>query len=576
MNLPYHTSQSQEVASHCASVVLSYIVKRQFSDAILVGGGTNSLGFYYDFIFSQSLADHLLEMIEVEFRTFIKENHEFRMVSMMRENAASFFEHQDHPLLAESIVNERENILSFLQLNQFFGVCPPNELTQTQEIGAVKILGKETYFSFLGQQNVQVTRLIGVVRENPQNLKIFNKAYDQFVKKRDHRVLGKQLNLFQVPVNQKNVETTWYSKGMCLKKILEDWVFCGSGEENFWIQTPRFTLKQKKSYGDLGPIFEEEENIYEWVRSLTPEHLKFFERDDINRLKVKGKSLGERALLYGEYSEAKRWGLLCSTFYHTTQTTRICSKEQLQSKLISSLHFIEQIATIFGFEAYWVLVITRQKTPKAKKEFEAIDCLKRAFRSSAFQFPLEEEIEESEKEIEGPRFELRIRDTIQRNWTVSSLGIVKHLAHFSSANNDGEKLIVIAESIWNSLDRYIALLIEKYEGVLPFWLAPEQVRILVVGEVNLTYAQRVQHQMQEKGLRVEIDVGQEKLGMKIHEAEKEKVPYMILIGEQEARREKISVRSIHRKAESQLIELGPFLDKLYQESLRPQIQRQQC
>lgn len=558
---------------HLASELLALTVLKLFPNVQLVGGGVNSLGFFYDFIFQQPLSEGMLELIEVDMHRFIKEGHDLRFLSMMRENAQSLFEHHGLERLAEKAGHEECNIVEILQIGDFYGLCPALAFATTEEAGYVKILE----CAGLPQENPldewRVTRITGTSQLHSKELKSFLKTYDQFLKKRDHRHLGPKLNLFSFSKEGDPLGIVWHSKGIRLRRFLQDWLVKQLPQPPHEISTPAAVRQDfhPATPNQLEP-FRFEGSDYVLRSSPLRQHLHYFRNYPFGSEEFPWQ-INEYAEVYHDIPDYQRWGLFSACSHLSDQTTICSEKKQVIPELISSLQFIEQIITIFGFTARWVLIASRQKTPKARQESEAIGWLRIAFQESNSRFPLSPDLLE-EDEGETPRLELRIHDAIGRQWPASAIRIVIPLQEGDSVRftdrKEASSLVVWTRQIWGSLDRFIALLIERFEGEFPLWLAPEQVRVFAIGEANNAYAAQICTRFEQKGLRAGLDVRQSKLAVRIHEAETENIPYLVLVGEQERAKEKISVRAADKFKQNLTIDLESFLNKIDQEFLSPQ------
>lgn len=546
--------------------LLGCLVWRLVPDVQLVGGGVNSLGFFYDFVFRQPITREMLELIEVELHRFIKEEHPVRYLSMMRENAKTLFEHHRHFILAEKAGEEDCNILELLQVGNFYSLCPDLALASTLEAGHVKLLDYcvVTQEENEGGDGLKVTRLLGTSQPHAKELKSFLKTYDAYLKKRDHRLLGPKLNLFSFSDNMGSLGVIWHPKGMALRRILQVWL-----EQQLldspWISTP-LAVKAEFVTPNVQTIepFVFDGREYLLRSSFLRQHLESLKHFsfDVEELPWK---VSEAGSVFHFYPESQRWGLLCTCSNFIDQTTVCCKKEQVIQELISSLQFIEQIITIFGFKAQWVLVAGTVKNAKNQQEKEAIKWLRQAYQESGCKFPLDADLCE-ECDGETPRLELRISDALGREWATSAITMATELPDItilkSHALATDASLVVFTRRTWGSLERFIALLIEHFEGVLPFWLAPEQVRVIAIGEANRDYARELSRKLEQKGLRIKLDLRQSKLSMRIHEAEKENVPYLLLVGEQERLKQKISVRKAGKPNHNQLTDFEAFLKEI--------------
>lgn len=543
--------------------LVALIVWRLFPDVQLAGGGVNSLGFYYDFVFRQPLTKEMLELIDVELYRFVKEDHPIRYLSIMRENAQSLFTHHKHLKLAERAGQEECNILELLQVGDFYGICPVLALESTLEAGHIKLLDCYELAQDETQEDApRSTRLIGTSQMHAKELKSFVKTYEAFLKKRDHRTLGPKLNLFSFSESMGALGVVWHPKGMRLRRILQEWLDKKT-LDSAMISTP---LALREDFLSLSTQtiepFHFEGRGYVLRPSFLPQHLTHLKSSLMDSEELPWK-VTEAGNVFHFFPHSQWWGLFCTSTFHFDQTTVCCKREQVVSELISSLRFIEQIITIFGFKAHWILVVGRVKSPKNRQAQEAIEWLKQAFYESGCRLPLAPDWFE-EVEGETPRLELRISDAIGREWAASGVRIVTASSEVKAQYDLLEaharsSLVVFTRHIWGSLERFVGLLLEHYEGILPFWLAPEQVRLFAIGAADRGYAQEVGRRMEQKGLRVRLDLRQSKLGGRIHEAEIENVPYLVIVGEQERLKQKISVRAAGKAKDNQLVDLETFL-----------------
>lgn len=517
----------------CAEL-LARVVLKLFPATQLMGGGVTRLGFYYDFIFEQPLPGGAAELIEVALKTFIKEDHPIRYLSMMRENGETFFLHLGQPGLANKAVSDPVNIIHLIEVDQFFGLSPELTLETTGLVGAVKLLDFE-----IGQNKTEV-RIVGTVFPSPQDLKQFTKKYDHYLKKKDHRQLGPELNLFSFSSIEGETECFWHPKGELVRTLLRNWV-----ATHRWyacaqpVRTPSaicFLSKFDQTLTLIQRLFERKKG------------LPIFISEEYQYADLKADSL----------TQGEHWGLISLNGYRAEESTIYCSAKELRVHLISSLLFIEQIITLFEFEAQWSLIRSRQKQTKGRFEQSSIEQLAAVVRENS-RFSLNPALLE-EDQLLGPTLELSVKDSLGREWPLSR---ITHVLHGKCVAETirvcKEEANLLSFTLWGSTDRLIALLLERYEGEFPLWLAPEQIRILTVGKAGLGFAGEVYAACSSLALRVKLDERDVKLSEKVHEARREKVPFLVIIGEQEARKRVLAVESISRLERSQVLSLEAFL-----------------
>ncbi|MBA3722952.1 MAG: hypothetical protein H0W88_11225 [Parachlamydiaceae bacterium] len=556
-----HSDEQFNRTRPSAAELLAYTLSDLFPDAVLVGGGQTNIGFYYDFIFTQPFDDQILDLLETRLRTLIKENLEVRTLSMMRENAYDFLLHHHQPILAERALQETSNVISVFQLGKFYSLSTEFQVTMTSEVGSVKLLSGNFVRRVLAEgEATEVLRIEGTAFPDPMTLKQFLKAYEKH-KKFDHRLLGPELKIFNFIEQIGSIEPIWYAKGLKLHRFLEN--IWHSECEKYQISNVSTPLVVNeillKNQIESFPPFSVEENPYCLSSTRISQHILLYLSQELD-FSVLPYRLGEIGKVYQEMNEIELCGLLKNYACTEDLITVFCTEQQLDQELIYSLQFIEQIVTIFDFEVQWVLVTSEHKNVKGWHERNAIERLKEVL--SRFKITY---LSEGSNSISPPRIEVRWIDSLGREWGGPSVEIMGIAKEYLTDLESGKKVpLVLARRGFGSLERFIALLIEKWKGSFPLWMAPEQVRILSVGEPGKALAQSVYDRCIQEGYRVTLDSREEKLGVKVHAAEKEKVPYLVIVGDREAQQERVSVRAIQERNQNYLLGLNELMDKLHE------------
>lgn len=532
-----------------AAQVLAFIIRRDLPNTTLVGGGIDTLGFYYDFLLEKPLGGDLLHWIELQMHQFVKEEHPVRSLSMMRENAGAFLEHHGHPLLAVGASEMTENVIALLQIDKEHTLCPPLSLTSVKDIGFFRLLEAKEIVKEIDGEEVSITRVFGISKKSAQEIKQFTKAYEKYLKKTDHRMLGPKLNLFSFSKEDgENPQVIWHPKGVALCQILQK-LLAEKGEE-LSISTPVLD-----SYGELRS-------------SALRQHLLFFQEMILPSGTVEFPwRTAESGLFHGAYEESKLWGLFCHGVFQGNETTICCYREQIFSEVNSSLQFIEQFFTILGFEGKWFLSISSPKKSQTKREREAVDWLVQTLQSQPRQYPFSPlcdgpVIHDEESETWTASLVLHVQDALGREWPVADLSVVVNPWDNTIAvqnEKQEQEFTVLTRRVPRSMDRLIALLIERYEGCLPLWLCSEQARVVAVGEANHLYAKQVHRMLRGSGFRARLDLSLHKLGVRVRQAEIENVPYLIFVGEQERVKQKICVRAAKAAHHNQIMDIETFL-----------------
>ncbi len=558
---------------HLASKLLAFTVRDLFPTAQLVGGDLIDIGFFYDFIFEQPLYDQALTLIEIRMKTLLKGEITMRMLDMMRENAHAFFMHHKQPLLAERSLSEEHNIISLIQLNDFYDLCPALSDVTITDIKAIKVLGVTQAKRFFPQQEngMPVTRITGTAFTDPSMLKKFLKAWNQF-KRRDHRLLGPELDLFSFEEEAGNLDCFWHPKGEILRQLLlQIWKQECYQQHAQFITTPLLVKESFVKQQHLLPSLSLEEETYVLSRSRLSHDIQLFKRCSSIETKLPFR-FAECAREYQYVEDFRSWGLLRSYSSFVDRLTIFCTEDQVINELISSLQFIEQIVRIFGFEGHWYLVSSGKKGSKQGWENQVISWLMQAVQNC--QMTYKSEVQGSFYSRRGPSLERRLVDCLGREWKGPSIEMISShpngLSISRQKDEGGKKIpVILMRSLFGSLDRFIALLIERFEGVFPLWLAPEQIRVLVIGSQNEAYAEAIYKSCQQQGIRTQLDIRQEKLAERIHTAEKQKIPYLIIVGDKEKSKKLVTIRAFQQKGVSNTLSLESFFEKFHQECYFP-------
>jgi threonyl-tRNA synthetase len=539
--------------------VLGYAVCNILPAAQAVGGGVNSLGCFYDVFLPQAIAPEMIELIELEWRRLIKEALDVRYMTMMRENAKAFLEHHHFFIVAEKVLEVSCNLVDLIQIDSFYALCPSLGLETTADSGNAKILE----FSMLDEnRDGLIYRFMGTTRLDNKDLKTFLRNYRNYLKQKDHRLLGPRLQLFAAAPSAADLGVVWHPKGVRMRRILLDW-WDQMEPDAPSISTPPF-VASKTEGGALNPFVFQGDN-YHARSNLLDQHLSYLSQ--MGEIQTSFRKIKEAGEVWHHYPESERWGMVCSCQMTRLQSTICSQKNQAVSEMISSLLLIDQMITIFDFTARWVL---KAGSSKKDENRAAAKLLESACQERKISYEICSGV--PGKSWYAAQLELRVRDPIGREWTVSEIGVLsagRALKNFQSmAEHAGtpeelqEDLIIWTFSPVVSLERLIALLIEQFEGNLPFWLMPEQARVIVLGTKNREYACEISEKLRDQQVRYTVDWGPEPLAQKICSAEQEKVPYLFIIGERERMNQKVSLREAGKPIQNELVDLTTVLDNI--------------
>lgn len=501
----------QDLRRSC-SELLAASVLAVFPDAQLLGGRETSLGFYYDFWVPFDFQEAFLFLIDEKMKTLAKQDIAIHHKEMIESNAKEMLRHRGQIKRAEMLPGEKQ-VISLFQINEFIDPCPGPYPETTIQLKAFQL---QKMLVLKKDKKGTSVRISGTAFFNENEMYQFIKRQKHY-SKIHHVGLGKQLDLFSP--SSKAGYWNWHPKGVILKNILYNECKKILQKEGFeWVSTPRYFEPS------LSPVDQ-----------LTNAHLDLF--------KSRAASLNAQwaELTYLNLEEGDESELFNSKGYFTDVVHTFCSDNQLLEKSISSLQFIRNFSKLFSFKYRWVFSPRGRERSSLWRQREQL--LKEALNACAIVY----EIDERPHEESGPFVELQIEDGIGRWWGGPLLRLDVRL---SSAAGLPEALIV--SSLMQSMERFVALLIEQTAGELPFWVHPEQVKVLVIDTLSWDYAQKVAARLSSEGTRVRIEKMQGSLHELMHQVLQERVPYVIVIGKHESQKELVSLRVIGSNKEERI------------------------
>lgn len=543
-----------------ASHLTAFCLKRMFPQVTLLKGGLSDIGFYYDFCLGQPFGEALLPFLEQNIRTAAKENIPFRLQEMTRKNAIEMFRYHGYEEQVEALENCSEQAVQVLVFNDFIGLCDGDVLENSGAIKALKLLS-------VSKKDEDSYRIEGVCFSNPMELKTFVKRLDA-LRKCDHRTLSREMQLYEEIPEVSGIGGFWLPRGLKLREDISERIKQEYRKKEFKeIETPiilntRFLEKirlntQKQYKVEESQALALDKHVLH--ANLFNAQKKMPEQSPLRFLEIDQKCC----------KETSQWGFFKKNVFLSDTGTIFCLKEQLSEEIISSLQMITKFLKILGFEYCCYLLLHGRKNAKTSKSWNfASNLLEQSVKKCSIDY----KIDETQLTFEGPKLEFRIKDSLNREWTGPYICVNLELPGRLALNFYGKEEKIPAHmlmiSLSSSIERLIGLVIEKSGGKLPFWLAPEQVKILVVGEKNVEFAKQVFNELVKKHFRVALDRQDLALGSKIHEAEQQRIPYLVLVGENEEKNNYITVRTLTKSTDKQKIKLEEFF-KILSEEFQP-------
>ncbi len=550
------SDEALEILRHSAAHVMAQAVKELFPEAKVTIGPAIENGFYYDFDYEKGFTNEDIKKIEKKMDYIIKQNVPFSKKVVTRKEAIEFFKNINEDYKVEIIeeLPEDEEIKLYTQ-GTFTDLCRGPHIPSTGKIKAFKILSIAGAYWRGDENNKMLQRIYGTAFFSKDDLKRYLNFIEE-AKKRDHRKLGKELDLFSINDEAGAGFIIWHPKGTLLRMAIEDWekkehlkrgyeivmgpqilkldLWKKSGHYENYRENMYFTKIDDEEYGIKPMNCISHMLIYKSkLRSYRDLPVRFFELGTVYRHEKSG-------VLHG---------LLRVRGFTQDDAHIICTPEQLNDEITNIITFVKDVMNIFGF-SYSMEVSTRpEKSIGSDEDWErATNALYKALESNNLEY----DINEGDGAFYGPKIDVKLKDAIGREWQCATIQCDFTLPQkfdLTYIGEDGAKHrpVMLHRVILGSIERFIGVLIEHFAGAFPVWLSPVQAIILPVSEKYLNYAEKVYRFLIENDIRVELDRRSEKLGFKIREAQLHKIPYMLIVGEKEEEADTLSVRKRNRE-----------------------------
>ena len=550
--LTFASDDGKEVYRHSSTHIMAQAVKDVFPSANLTIGPAIDDGFYYDFSFERPFTPEDLEKIEARAHEIIRENYPVHRLEMSKADAVTLFQEKGEAFKVEIIQQIEDETVSLYRQGNFIDLCRGPHVSATGQVKAIKLLHAAGAYWRGDERNPMLQRIYGTSFPTQRELDAHLHKLEE-MKRRDHRKLGKELDLFSIQDETGPGLILWHPKGSVIRLLIE----------NFWrdqhvkhgyhlLYSPHVArLDLWKTSGHVDYYQENmfapmtvEASEYQLKPMNCPFHLMVY--------KSHLRSYRELPLRYGELGTVYRYersgvlhGLMRVRGFTQDDAHIFCRPDQIESEVRSVLNFTTFMLRRFGFTECDFYLSTRpeQAVGTVEKWDQATQALEAALKGSGFPYT----IDPGEGVFYGPKIDLKIRDALGRAWQCSTVQIdFNNPERFglSYVGDDGaaHRPIMIHRALLGSIERFFGILVEHYAGVFPTWLAPVQAKVLPITDKQADYASRVREQLTDVGLRVELDLRNEKIGFKIREAEKAKIPYMLVVGDRERDTQTVSVR----------------------------------
>ena len=570
--IKFEDKEGKEIFWHTSAHIMAHAVLKLFPDVKFAIGPAIEDGFYYDFDTEHRFTPEDLEDIEKEMVKIAREGHEMERFVMPRDEAIEYFKEKDEPYKVDLIENlPKDEIISFYKQGDFVDLCAGPHLPDTKKVKAIKLLSIAGAY-WRGDENKEMLqRIYGTSYEKKKDLEAYLNRLEE-AKKRDHRKLGTELDLFSMHGEGPGFPF-FHPKGMVVRNILED----------FWKEE-----HIKRGYGEIKtPLILSEEL---WHRSGHWDHYRenmYLTKIDENDYAIKpmncpGSILVYKSKMYSYRDFPFRWGELGLVHRHELSGTlhglmRVRSftqddahlymlPSQVKDELIGVMELADYIYNVFGFK-YRVELSTRPEDFMGTEE--QWDLATNSLREALEEKEIDYIVNEGDGAFYGPKIDYHLEDAIGRTWQCGTIQLDFQMPErfdltYIDKDNERKRPVMVHRTILGSIERFMGILIEHYAGKFPVWIAPVQATILPISDKFNDYAYEIKKEMESKGIRASIDDRAEKVGYKIREARLQRIPYMLIVGEKEVDDRLVSV---NKRDEGDIgqFKVDEFMNKVIEE-----------
>tara|TARA_B100000686_G_scaffold355163_1_gene470562 strand:+ start:62 stop:1969 length:1908 start_codon:yes stop_codon:yes gene_type:complete len=542
-----------DLIRHTAAHVLAEAVQGVYPDTKVTIGPVIENGFYYDFSTDRTFSEDDLVLFEKRMSEIIKNKKVMTRKLIGKKDAISQFKKMGENF-KEEIINdlEEDEEISLYYQGDWFDLCRGPHAPNTSYVKAFKLLSVAGSYWRGDEKRESLQRIYGTAFFNKKDLKKHLLVIEE-AKKRDHRKLGKELNLFSITDDVGPGLVLWHPNGATVRNIIENYwrdEHISAGYEivytphlakaDIWETSGHSEFYKENMFSEI----EIDKNRYQTKPMNCPFHIMIY-KSELRSYKDLPVKLAEIGTVYRYERSGVLHGLFRARGFTQDDAHIFCTLDQIESEVNDVIDLTTKFLEAFGFKDYEIFISTRpEKFVGSEGDWtDATNGLKAALTSKSLEFT----IDEGGGAFYGPKIDLKIKDVLGRSWQCSTVQVDFNLPkrfdlNYISRNNDRLQPVMIHRAIFGSFERFFGILVEHYAGAFPVWLAPVQIKVLTVSEEQFDYSTKLVEDLRKIKLRAEVDVRNEKLGLKIREAEISKIPYIVTIGKSEMENGTVSVR----------------------------------
>jgi threonyl-tRNA synthetase len=555
--LSFDSPEGREIYRHSSTHIMAQAVKECFPTAQMTIGPAIEEGFFYDFAFERPFTPEDLEKIEQRAKAIIDSNLTVTRLEMSKTEAIDFYRTRGELYKVEILESLPDEQISLYQQGEFVDLCRGPHVPSTGQIKAFKLLTSAGAYWRGDERNPMLQRIYGTSFPSEEALKKHLDNLEE-IKKRDHRKLGKELDLFSIQDETGPGLILWHPKGSRIRLLIENFWRAQHVANNYelvysphvarldlWKTSGHLEFYRENMYASM-PV---ESSEYQLKPMNCPFHIMVYQ-SHLRSYRDLPVRYGELGTVYRYERSGVLHGLMRVRGFTQDDAHIFCRPDQLADEVRQVLKFTTFMLGTFGFNEFKMFLSTRPEKAVGSLEQwdQATQALEGALKEGGYAY----QEDPGEGVFYGPKIDVKIQDALGRSWQCSTVQVdFNNPERFGLTyiGEDGKthQPIMIHRALLGSIERFFGILIEHYGGAFPTWLAPVQVAILPISQKHEGYAKKVGENLRAKGCRIDLDLRNEKIGLKIRESEKAKVPLMVVVGDREAESETLSVRKRNGK-----------------------------
>ncbi len=568
--LKFEDGDADHVYRHTSSHIMAHAVTSMFPDAKMAIGPAIDNGFYYDFDTSHIFTEEDFAKIEAKMNEIIKSDYPIEYFTLEKDEALDLV--KDNPYKVELINDLDENEpISFYKQGDFVDLCAGPHLGSTGQVKVVKLLSVAGAYWRGDEKNKMLQRLYATSFPSQAQLDEYLHKIEE-AKKRDHRKLGKELDLYDI-FEEGPGFPFFFPNGMVIYNALIDYwrkehVKAGYGEtktpiilnENLWHRSGHWDHYKDNMYTTVI-----DEGNYAIKPMNCPGGMLVYKRK-MHSYKDLPLRIAELGLVHRHEKSGALHGLMRVRCFTQDDAHIFMTEKQMKDEIIGVIKLMEKIYSVFNFE-YKIELSTKPENSMGTKE--QWDIAEKALEDALVELDLDFDLNPGDGAFYGPKIDFHIQDSIGRTWQCGTIQLDFQMPErfdltYTGSDGNKHRPIMLHRALFGSIERFIAILTEHYGGAFPLWLAPVQVKILPITDKHGDYAKKLYDDLFDQDIRVELDDRSEKVGFKIREAQMEKVPYMLIVGDKEVENEEVSVR-VRKEGDIGSMDLDSLVDRIRDE-----------